>query len=61
MPINQHNSSPQKRLANLMAARLAPGADKEKIDKRSWDSFGENGVLCLPISAAFQEEQKSLE
>ena len=37
MPINQHNSSPQKRLENLMAARLEPGADKEKID--TYESF----------------------
>ena len=30
MPINQHTSTPQKRLESLMAARLAEGADKEK-------------------------------
>ena len=34
MPINQHTSTPQKRLESLMAARLVPNADKENIDKR---------------------------
>ena len=53
MPINQHNSSPQKRLANLMAARLAPGADKEKIDKRIWDSFGEKWCIMFTDLSGF--------
>ena len=53
MPINQHNSSPQKRLENLMAARLAPGADKEKIDKRIWDSFGEKWCVMFTDLSGF--------
>ena len=53
MPINQHNSSPQKRLANLMAARLAPGADKEKIDRRIWDSFGEKWCVMFTDLSGF--------
>ena len=53
MPINQHNSSPQKRLANLMAARLAPDADKEKIDKRIWDSFGEKWCVMFTDLSGF--------
>ena len=53
MPINQHNSSPQKRLENLMAARLEPGADKEKIDKRIWDSFGEKWCVMFTDLSGF--------
>ena len=53
MPINQHNSSPQKRLENLMAARLVPGADKEKIDKRIWDSFGEKWCVMFTDLSGF--------
>ena len=53
MPINQHNSSPQKRLENLMAARLEPGADKERIDRRIWDSFGEKWCVMFTDLSGF--------
>jgi class 3 adenylate cyclase len=53
MPINQQTSNPQKRLANLMAARLAPGSDKEKVDKRIWDSFGEKWCVMFTDLSGF--------
>lgn len=53
MPINQHTSTPQKRLESLMAARLAPEADKEIIDKRIWDSFGEKWCVMFTDLSGF--------
>lgn len=53
MPINQQTSNPQKRLANLMAARLAPDSDKEKVDKRIWDSFGEKWCVMFTDLSGF--------
>lgn len=53
MPINQHTSTPQKRLESLMAARLAEGADKEKIDQRILDSFGEKWCVMFTDLSGF--------
>ena len=53
MPINQHTSTPQKRLESLMAARLEPGADKETIDGRIWDSFGEKWCVMFTDLSGF--------
>ena len=53
MPINQHTSTPQKRLESLMSARLEPGADKEKIDRRIWDSFGEKWCVMFTDLSGF--------
>ncbi|TGM89991.1 adenylate/guanylate cyclase domain-containing protein [Leptospira licerasiae] len=38
-------SASEDRLENLVLERLKPGADKEKIDARIWDLFGE--VWCI--------------
>ena len=35
------NNASQDRLEKLIEARLQPGADKEAIDRRIWDLFGE--------------------
>ena len=35
------NSASEDRLEKLIAERLEPEADKERIDKRIWDLFGE--------------------
>ncbi|MBR5668295.1 MAG: adenylate/guanylate cyclase domain-containing protein [Spirochaetales bacterium] len=53
MPINQHTSTPQKRLENLMTSRLEPGADKETIDRRIWDSFGEKWCVMFTDLSGF--------
>ena len=53
MPINQHTSTPQKRLESLMSSRLEPGADKEKIDGRIWDSFGEKWCVMFTDLSGF--------
>ncbi|MFB5649310.1 adenylate/guanylate cyclase domain-containing protein [Leptospira wolffii] len=38
-------SASEDRLENLILERLKPGADKERIDQRIWDLFGE--VWCI--------------
>ena len=53
MPINQHTSPPQKRLESLLTARLEPGADKEIIDRRIWDSFGEKWCVMFTDLSGF--------
>lgn len=53
MPINQHTSNPQKRLESLMAARLEPDVDKEIIDRRIWDSFGEKWCVMFTDLSGF--------
>lgn len=53
MPINQHTSTPQKRLESLMAARLEPDVDKEIIDRRIWDSFGEKWCVMFTDLCGF--------
>ncbi|MDH4127893.1 MAG: adenylate/guanylate cyclase domain-containing protein, partial [Spirochaetota bacterium] len=35
------------RLENLIAERLKPGANKEIIDKRIWDLFGEEWCIMF--------------
>jgi adenylate cyclase len=41
------------RLDELIAARLAPGADKEKIDQRIWDLFGEEWCVMFTDLSGF--------
>ena len=53
MPIKQHTSTPQKRLESLMAARLEPDVDKEIIDRRIWDSFGEKWCVMFTDLSGF--------
>lgn len=40
-----NSSASEDRLESLIHKRLEPGADKEKIDQRIWDLFGE--VWCV--------------
>ncbi len=53
MPINQHTSTPQKRLESLMAARLEAGTNTKLIDKRIWDSFGEKWCVMFTDLCGF--------
>jgi adenylate cyclase len=43
----------QARLDDLIAARLAPGADKERIDERIWDLFGEEWAVMFTDLSGF--------
>ncbi|MGK2859811.1 MAG: adenylate/guanylate cyclase domain-containing protein [Thermoanaerobaculia bacterium] len=43
----------EDRLESLIAARLKPGADKEHIDQRIWDLFGENWCIMFTDLAGF--------
>lgn len=43
----------EARLANLIADRLKPGADKEKIDRRIWDLFGEEWAVMFTDLSGF--------
>ena len=40
-------------LDDLIAARLAPGADKERIDERIWDLFGEEWAVMFTDLSGF--------
>ncbi len=46
-------SASQDRLENLIALRLQPGADKEAIDARIWDLFGETWAIVFTDLAGF--------
>jgi adenylate cyclase len=46
-------SASQDRLENLIAARLQPGADKEAIDARIWDLFGETWAIVFTDLSGF--------
>ncbi|HSH71871.1 MAG TPA: adenylate/guanylate cyclase domain-containing protein [Methylophilaceae bacterium] len=46
-------SNSEDRLARLIADRLAPGADKEKIDQRIWDLFGEEWCVMFTDLSGF--------
>ena len=43
----------QERLESLITMRLKPGADKEHIDRRIWDLFGENWCIMFTDLAGF--------
>lgn len=43
----------EERLQKLIAARLAPNADREKIDQRLWDLFGEEWCIMFTDLAGF--------
>jgi len=43
----------EARLANLIADRLKPGADKERIDRRIWDLFGEEWAVMFTDLSGF--------
>lgn len=46
-------SASEDRLQRLMADRLAPGADKEAIDRRIWDLFGEEWCIMATDLSGF--------
>jgi len=46
-------SNSEDRLARLIADRLAPNADKEKIDQRIWDLFGEEWSVMFTDLSGF--------
>ncbi len=46
-------SASQDRLENLIANRLKPGANKEEIDTRIWDLFGETWAIMFTDLAGF--------
>jgi adenylate cyclase len=52
--INQiQTSSSQNRLEKLIAERLQPGTDKERIDERIWDLFGETWAIMFTDLSGF--------
>lgn len=46
-------SASEDRLEKLIEERLQPGADKERIDKRIWDLFGENWCVMFTDLSGF--------
>ena len=46
-------SASEERLEKLIAERLRPGADKEKIDQRIWDLFGETWCIMFTDLSGF--------
>lgn len=46
-------SNSEDRLARLIAERLAPDADKQKIDQRIWDLFGEEWCVMFTDLSGF--------
>ncbi|MFA5777912.1 MAG: adenylate/guanylate cyclase domain-containing protein [Candidatus Paceibacterota bacterium] len=46
-------SASEDRLEGLILERLAPGANKEKIDQRIWDLFGEDWVVMFTDLSGF--------
>lgn len=49
-------SASEERLQKLIEQRLAPGADKEQIDERIWDLFGEEWAIMFTDLAGFSRE-----
>jgi len=47
------NSASEDRLAKLIEERLKPGADKDKIDRRIWDLFGEDWCVMFTDLSGF--------
>jgi adenylate cyclase len=47
------NSAAEDRLEKLMEERLRPGADKEAIDARIWDLFGETWAVMFTDLSGF--------
>lgn len=46
-------SASEDRIEKLIAERLAPGADKDKIDARIWDLFGEEWAVMFTDLSGF--------
>ncbi len=47
------SSASEDRLSELIEQRLKPGADKEKIDARIWDLFGEEWAIMFTDLSGF--------
>lgn len=47
------SSASQDRLEKLLAQRLSPGADKQAIDARIWDLFGETWAIMFTDLTGF--------
>jgi adenylate cyclase len=50
------STASEDRLQKLIADRLIPGADKEKIDKRIWDLFGEDWAVMFTDLSGFSRK-----
>lgn len=48
-----HSSASEDRLERLIQERLAPGADKARIDQRIWDLFGEDWCVMFTDLSGF--------
>ena len=46
-------SASEDRLEKLIEDRLKPGADKDKIDNRIWDLFGESWAIMFTDLSGF--------
>lgn len=46
-------SASEDRLARLIAERLEPGADRERVDRRIWDLFGERWCIMFTDLSGF--------
>ncbi|MBN2873887.1 MAG: adenylate/guanylate cyclase domain-containing protein [Spirochaetales bacterium] len=46
----------EDRLARLIAERMEPGADKQRIDDRIWDLFGEEWAIVFTDLAGFSRK-----
>ncbi len=49
-------SASESRLQSLIEERLEPGADKERIDRRIWDLFGESRVVMFTDLSGFSRK-----
>lgn len=47
------SSASEERLQKLIEERLQPGADKERIDRRIWDLFGEDWCVMFTDLSGF--------
>lgn len=48
-----HSSASEDRLEKLIRERLLPGSDKERIDRRIWDLFGEEWCVMFTDLSGF--------
>lgn len=48
-----NSSASEDRLERLIAERLSPGADREVVDRRIWDLFGEDWCVMFTDLAGF--------
>ncbi len=55
MPLRRRigSSASEERLERLIEERLAPGADRERIDGRIWDLFGEEWAVMFTDLSGF--------